>query len=142
MVEEHDHTEIFNSPESDIFGIKISSPKNLATENQLWMVIDCGKFGSDWLAISVCHYITERLIFDAGSRDSYFNYMIFPMLNPDGYEYTWTTDRTWQKNLRDHQGYGSKNNFHRLNFCYSVLVVFSYHPSDYSLRRYIVYRIC
>jgi len=28
-----------------------------------------------------------------------FNWFIIPILNPDGYVYTWTDDRAWRKNL-------------------------------------------
>ena len=58
--------------------------------------IDCGKFGSDWLAVSTCQYITAELL----KQDNMYDYIIFPMMNPTGYQYTRTNDRLWQKNTR------------------------------------------
>ena len=56
LAENSEYVELFSTTdsESDVFGLKISSFVNLAVEKPLWMVIDCGKYGSDWLAISSC----------------------------------------------------------------------------------------
>ena len=30
----------------------------------------------------------------------HFDFYIIPVLNPDGYKYSWTTNRMWRKNMR------------------------------------------
>ena len=58
--------------------------------------IDCGTYGMDWISISICQFIAEKLV----KEDSPYDILIFPVLNPDGYEYSRNTDRLWQKNYR------------------------------------------
>ena len=64
------------------------------------MFIDCGKFGSDWMAIASCDMLVDDLL----KRDQLIDYWIIPIMNPDGYEHTWASDRLWQKNRRDLNG--------------------------------------
>ena len=68
--------------------IKIVSEAN---NQKMGVFVDCGKYGSDWLAISSCDFLIESLL----QTDQLVDYWIIPVMNPDGYEYTWSTDRLW-----------------------------------------------
>ena len=65
--------------------------------NKRAVFIDCGKYGSDWLAVASCHYMIDQLL----KRDLLMDYWILPLFNPTGYVYSWRADRLWQKNTRD-----------------------------------------
>ena len=68
--------------------IKISSEAN---NKKMGIFVDCGKYGSDWLAMSSCDILIHKLL----QTDQLVDYWIIPVINPDGYEYTWSTDRLW-----------------------------------------------
>lgn len=60
----------------------------------------------EWIAVMVPLYIADRFVrnydTDAAIRellDGYVFYIV-PIVNPDGYEYTWATNRLWRKNRR------------------------------------------
>ncbi|KIJ49080.1 hypothetical protein M422DRAFT_205290 [Sphaerobolus stellatus SS14] len=58
----------------------------------------------EWIATSTALYLTHALLVDEKEPWSLrellddFDFFIIPSPNPDGYEYTWTTDRFWYKN--------------------------------------------
>jgi zinc carboxypeptidase len=61
----------------------------------------------EWLATMVTMCVVEALVGgDAVAVDlrSRIGILVVPIINPDGYEYSWSTDRYWRKNTRD--GYG------------------------------------
>lgn len=64
----------------------------------------------EWVSSSVPMYITEQLLNNIRFNLSYFVKLhkvavyVVPVLNPDGYEYTWTNDRYWRKNRRNNGG--------------------------------------
>lgn len=62
--------------------------------------IDAGLNGRDWLAIASSTSILDKLISGDYNPilDDYDVYIV-PLINPDGYHYTRTTDRFWAKNL-------------------------------------------
>jgi len=76
----------------------------------LGVVIDGGHHAREWVSVMVPVCIADRLV--AGyDRDPRIHrildavrFFIVPVVNPDGYQYTWTTDRMWRKNRRG--GYG------------------------------------
>nr|ACO15317.1 Carboxypeptidase B [Caligus clemensi] len=69
------------------------------------MFLDAGIHAREWASVSSMAFIVSRLV-DLFSDPqkmlndvrSQVNYYIMPLANPDGYEYTRSTDRLWRKN--------------------------------------------
>jgi carboxypeptidase T len=61
----------------------------------------------EWIAPMVAMYAADRLLADYGSDAAITELLdraeilIVPVVNTDGYEYTWTNQRLWRKNRRD-----------------------------------------
>lgn len=68
--------------------------------------IDCGIHAREWVSPPTCLYAVERLIEFVNAVDpqenllSVYDFYILPVANPDGYVYSWTSDRMWRKNRR------------------------------------------
>src|SRR5690606_14934327 len=67
-----------------------------------------GQHAREWINIPVPIYHAEQLLtrYDTDPEiralvDS-VEFIFVPTMNPDGYEYTWTNNRLWRKNRRDH----------------------------------------
>ena len=65
--------------------------------------IDCGAHAREWIAPSTCMWLINELTSSKGSmRDllKKYNWVFVPLLNPDGYAFTWEKDnmRLWRKN--------------------------------------------
>lgn len=64
--------------------------------------IDAGIHAREWIAPITSLYIIDRLVdrLSRGEDDvrTDVDYYIFPLLNPDGYEYSRLQDRMWRKN--------------------------------------------
>lgn len=58
--------------------------------------IDSTIHAREWITPSTALYVLEQLIISKAK----VNLIMIPVLNPDGYDYTWTTDRLWRKNRR------------------------------------------
>ncbi|CBY12541.1 unnamed protein product [Oikopleura dioica] len=78
-----------------------------------WIVIDCGIHSREFISHATCRNLLINLAECAandascsGDFESFyeFNWYIMPNLNPDGYEYNWTTDRMWRKNRTPTEG--------------------------------------
>ncbi|CAB1458589.1 unnamed protein product [Pleuronectes platessa] len=72
--------------------------------NKKAMWIDCGIHAREWIAPAFCLWFVQYSL-------SYYNtnpditrildnmdVYVLPVMNPDGYEFTWTTNRMWRKN--------------------------------------------
>ena len=55
-----------------LFAIKIGNQFN---GQRPTIVVDCGKYGSDWIAITSCQFIVNELLY----TDTLFNYIIIPV---------------------------------------------------------------
>ncbi|KAK0093767.1 hypothetical protein PV326_012716 [Microctonus aethiopoides] len=58
--------------------------------------IDSGIHAREWISIASVTYIINYLV--ENSDDLKADYYILPVVNPDGYEYTFRGDRLWRKN--------------------------------------------
>ncbi|CUA68313.1 extracellular matrix protein 14 [Rhizoctonia solani] len=68
------------------------------------VVIQGAQHAREWIATATALYVAHALVApedEAGSLRHLlddFDFTIIPVPNPDGYAYTWTTDRLWYKN--------------------------------------------
>ncbi|KAK5077377.1 putative metallocarboxypeptidase ecm14 [Exophiala xenobiotica] len=73
------------------------------------IVLMAGSHAREWISTSTATYLLRGLLhnFDPRRHDlidkllTHYDFVFIPVLNPDGYEYTWTTDRLWRKNRQD-----------------------------------------
>lgn len=64
----------------------------------------------EWISVMTNMYVADQLVREYDS-DAFIQYLvdnaeffIIPVVNPDGYQYTWTTQRFWRKNRRPNGG--------------------------------------
>ncbi|XP_017775265.1 PREDICTED: carboxypeptidase B-like [Nicrophorus vespilloides] len=64
------------------------------------ILIDGGIHAREWISPATVLYIIQELVENPENRHMIENvdWMIIPVLNPDGYEYTHTNSRLWRKN--------------------------------------------
>jgi carboxypeptidase A2 len=69
-----------------------------------------GQHAREWIGPATVIYITEQLLSKFATDDTVnklltgIEFVIVPLSNPDGYDYTWTTNRLWRKNRRANTG--------------------------------------
>ena len=87
----------------DIYRVDIGNP------NMAKIVIDCGIHAREWASPAFCLYVINELM--AGGYTAWpekFHFVIYPVLNPDGYRCTWNGERLWRKNRADNNGSSCK----------------------------------
>ncbi|XP_022708271.1 carboxypeptidase B-like [Varroa jacobsoni] len=68
--------------------------------------VDGGMHAREWISPATIMYLTHRLLEDQADKPSTegmtdkIDWYIFPVINPDGYEYSWNSNRLWRKNRR------------------------------------------
>ena len=65
------------------------------------VLIECGIHAREWISPAICLYIIADLVKSSQQKSSLlskYNFAFLPVLNPDGYAYTWSHDRLWRKN--------------------------------------------
>jgi len=88
--------------------------KNSASARQKGAVVIMGaQHAREWIAVSTALYLAHGLVADPTEHYSLngllhkHDFYIIPVANPDGYQYTWTSDRFWYK-TRQHLSPGDK----------------------------------
>ncbi|KAF2368757.1 Peptidase M14 carboxypeptidase A [Trinorchestia longiramus] len=61
--------------------------------------LDAGMHAREWLSTATALYLIESLLEDPEATKG-VEWRIVPVVNPDGYLYTWRKDRMWRKNRR------------------------------------------
>ncbi|KAJ8687276.1 hypothetical protein QAD02_023070 [Eretmocerus hayati] len=74
-------------------------------ENAPAIWIDGGIHAREWISPAVVTYIIDYLV--EHSDNLGVDYYILPVINPDGYEYTFRSDRLWRKNRGNPEKGGS-----------------------------------
>jgi murein tripeptide amidase MpaA len=87
-----------------VYGMMITSP---AGSNKPGLLFNGTQHAREWIGPMTVMYIADELVANHDDHpqvrallDETVFYII-PVANPDGYVYTWTTDRMWRKNRRD-----------------------------------------
>lgn len=80
------------------------------------MLLDGTQHAREWIASMVPICIAERVLArDAAPELQQFlattDLWVVPVVNPDGYQYTWSTDRYWRKNRAGGHGVDLNRNF-------------------------------
>jgi carboxypeptidase A4 len=86
----------------EIFGLRVTGPGSTATRPAgFWWG---GQHAREWVTVPLPEYCAEQLLTRYASDphvQSLVNgveFIFVPIMNPDGYDYTWTTNRLWRKN--------------------------------------------
>jgi len=92
----------------DIMGISMTGLKNKGAAKPA-IVYNAGQHAREWIAPATVAYIAYTLLCNYSTNSDIttimdnYEWVIIPLVNPDGYNYTWT-DRLWRKNRRVNSG--------------------------------------
>ncbi|XP_055587008.1 zinc carboxypeptidase-like [Uranotaenia lowii] len=96
-----------------IKGIKLSKK-----EGNTAVFVECGIHAREWIGPAVCTYLLNELltsnVSEVRNLADNFDWFFFPVVNPDGYKYSFESDRLWRKNRKPHglcQGVDLNRNF-------------------------------
>ncbi|KAG8520287.1 Carboxypeptidase B2, partial [Galemys pyrenaicus] len=88
-----------------LYVLKISRKEQRA-KNAMW--IDCGIHAREWISPAFCLWFVGYVTHFYGRDKIYTNllrhmdFYIMPVVNVDGYDYTWKKNRMWRKNRSVH----------------------------------------
>lgn len=110
-----------------VLAVRLTAGAGLSKKNSFWKMGMHGDPGSrdkpqvlylathharEWVATQMAMRLIKYLVENFGKSDRVSNLLltteiwIVPVANPDGYQYTFTHERLWRKNLRDNDGDG------------------------------------
>jgi extracellular matrix protein 14 len=91
----------------DIYALRVSAANNNSDSesrgHRKTILITGGLHGREWISTSSATYLLWSVITSFNNDPIItkllhdFDIVFIPVLNPDGYEYTWQTDRLWRK---------------------------------------------
>ncbi len=88
-----------------IVGIRVAGA-GVAPGSKPAIVVTGCQHAREWISVMANMYIADQLIRGAGTDAASqrmlanFEFYIFPIVNPDGYLFTWSSNRLWRKNRR------------------------------------------
>ncbi|XP_062866663.1 carboxypeptidase B2 isoform X1 [Trichomycterus rosablanca] len=84
-----------------LYVLKLSGKRG-PVDKAMWL--DCGIHAREWISPAFCLWFVKYALsfyqhnVDITTMLDKMDIYILPVMNPDGYKYTWTTDRMWRKN--------------------------------------------
>jgi zinc carboxypeptidase len=81
------------------------------------MLVDGTQHAREWISSMVATCVADRLVRGYASDPAIRAFVdrtelwVVPVVNPDGYQYSWAQDRYWRKNRRDRHGVDLNRNF-------------------------------
>ncbi|XP_069829981.1 carboxypeptidase B-like [Dendropsophus ebraccatus] len=72
-------------------------------KNKNAVFIDCGFHAREWISPAFCQWFVKEAVNSYGSGSQFdillnnLDFYVLPVLNVDGYAFTWTTNRMWRK---------------------------------------------
>lgn len=84
--------------------------------------IECGIHAREWVSPAACMSLIDHLYKKRPLMTEHYDFHVMPNLNPDGYEYSWTSDRFWRTNRANTtgglcSGVDLNRNFNTTLFC-------------------------
>ncbi|XP_063285509.1 carboxypeptidase O-like [Pelobates fuscus] len=84
-----------------IYYLKLGLPSN---KKKKAFFMECGIHAREWISVAYCQWFVKEII--SNYKDDFnltkvlkqVDFYVIPVLNVDGYIYSWTTDRLWRKN--------------------------------------------
>ncbi len=93
-----------------IFGLRITNPGFNPGRCKPAVVFNSTQHAREWIAPMVNMYAADRLVHDYGTDPvvtdlvDRLEFLFVPIVNPDGYQWSWDVDRYWRKNRRPNAG--------------------------------------
>ncbi|KKA28028.1 hypothetical protein TD95_005030 [Thielaviopsis punctulata] len=88
----------------EITGLRVGQASNAApTEPRKTILVTGGLHAREWISTSSVNYLAWTFVTRYGKDRvitkvlQSFDVVFVPVMNPDGFEYTWSTDRLWRK---------------------------------------------
>lgn len=86
------------------------------------VLFECGIHAREWVSPASCLWIVNYLVTKRPAITKNFDFIFIPVLNADGYAYTWSTERFWRKNRQSQSnsscvGVDLNRNFATNHFC-------------------------
>jgi len=85
----------------EIHGVSLGNPSNPV------YYMHCTIHAREWITTTTCMWILDQLLnkdIDRVKLVELYHWIIVPILNIDGYDYTYTNDRLWRKNRQPNPG--------------------------------------
>ncbi|KAM5277753.1 carboxypeptidase B2 isoform 2-T2 [Hipposideros larvatus] len=90
-----------------LYVLKVSRKEQRA-KNAVW--IDCGIHAREWISPAFCLWFVGYAVTQFSGEDNlhtgllrHMDFYVMPVVNVDGYDYTWKKDRMWRKNRSFHE---------------------------------------